>query len=99
MGYWGPNLVRVLNERTDVELRWICDRDTGRLEQLARRYPAVRATVDLDDVLDDPEVDGVLLATPVFTHHALGRRCLQAGKHTFIEKPLAPSTEQALVSQ
>jgi predicted dehydrogenase len=96
MGYWGPNLVRVLNERTDVELRWICDRDTGRLEQLARRYPAVRATVDLDDVLDDPEVDGVLLATPVFTHHALGRRCLQAGKHTFIEKPLAPSTEQAL---
>jgi predicted dehydrogenase len=96
LGYWGPNLVRVLIERTDVEVRWICDEDSSRLERLARRYPATRATMDLDDVLDDPDVDGVLLATPVFTHFELGRRCLEAGKHTFIEKPLAPSSDQAL---
>lgn len=96
MGYWGPNLVRVLNESADVKLRWVCDRDTERLARVARRYPAVKATIDLDDVLSDPEVDGVLLATPVFTHHELGRRCLEAGKHTFIEKPLASSTDQAL---
>ena len=96
MGYWGPNLVRVLNERTDVELRWICDWETERLERIARRYPAVHATLGLDEVLEDPDVDGVMLATPVFTHHELGRRCLEAGKHTLVEKPLAASTEQAL---
>jgi predicted dehydrogenase len=96
LGYWGPNLLRVLSERTDVELKWICDQDTVRLERYVRRYPAVGATLDLDEVLEDPEVDAVLLATPVFTHYSLGRRCLLAGKHTFVEKPLAPSTAEAL---
>ncbi len=96
LGYWGPNLLRVLIERADVDVRWICDTDPLRLARFARRYPSVTATDDLDDVLDDPEVDGVLLATPVFTHYDLARRCLEAGKGTFVEKPLAPSSEQAL---
>jgi predicted dehydrogenase len=96
LGYWGPNLLRVLAERTDVDVRWICDRDVSRLDHLTRRYPAVEATPDIDEVLDDPEVDGILLATPVFSHHELGHRCLEAGKHTFIEKPLAATSEQAL---
>jgi predicted dehydrogenase len=95
LGYWGPNLLRVLIERTDVEVRWVCDSDPSRLERLTRRYPNVKTTEDLDDVLDDPGVDGVLLATPVFTHYDLARRCLEAGKHTFVEKPLAPSSEGA----
>lgn len=95
LGYWGPNLLRVLIERTDVDVRWVCELDRGRLEHFARRYPGVRQTTDLDDVLDDPAVDAVLLATPVFTHYELGRRCLEAGKHAFIEKPLAPSASQA----
>jgi predicted dehydrogenase len=95
LGYWGPNLVRVLVERTDVELRWICDTDMSRLERYGRRYPSVRLTQELDEVLDDPDLDGVLLATPVFTHYELGRRCLDAGKHTFVEKPLAHSTARA----
>ncbi|MGN6167716.1 MAG: Gfo/Idh/MocA family protein [Solirubrobacteraceae bacterium] len=95
LGYWGPNLVRVLVERTDVELRWICDTDMSRLERYGRRYPSVRLTQELDEILDDPDLDGVLLATPVFTHYELGRRCLEAGKHTFVEKPLAPSTALA----
>ena len=95
LGYWGPNLVRVLIERTDVELRWICDTDVSRLERYGRRYPGVRLTRDLDEVLDDPDLDGVLLATPVFTHYELGRRCLEAGKHTFVEKPLAHSSALA----
>jgi predicted dehydrogenase len=95
LGYWGPNLLRVLAERTDVEVAWICDRDPTRLVTLMRRYPSVRPASDLDEVLADRSVDGVLLATPVFTHYDLGRRALEAGKHTFVEKPLAPSTEQA----
>jgi predicted dehydrogenase len=95
LGYWGPNLLRVLVERTDVDVRWMCDADPTRLDRLARRYPAVAPTVDLDDVLEDPEVDGVLLATPVFTHYDLARRCLEANKHTLVEKPLAASGLEA----
>jgi predicted dehydrogenase len=95
LGYWGPNLLRVLVESTDVEVRWMCDAEPGRLERFARRYPSIQATTDLNDLLEDPGVDAVLLATPVFTHYELARRCLEAGKHTFVEKPLAPSSEQA----
>jgi predicted dehydrogenase len=96
LGYWGPNLVRVLVERTDVEVRWICDRDQTRIDRLTRRYPGVMTTRDIDEVLADPLVDGVLLATPVHTHYELARRCMEAGKHTFVEKPLAPSTGLAV---
>lgn len=95
LGYWGPNLLRVLIERTDVEVRWICDMDQSRLDHFARRYPSARITTELDEALQDSELDGVLLATPVFTHFELARRCLEAGKHTFVEKPLAPTTAQA----
>jgi predicted dehydrogenase len=95
LGYWGPNLLRVLIERSDVAVQWICDLDESRLERFSRRYPSVTATQELDEVLSDPTVEGVLIATPVFTHYELARRCLEAGKHTFVEKPLAPSSEQA----
>jgi predicted dehydrogenase len=95
LGYWGPNLLRVLFERPDVEVRWICDLDASRLERFGRRYPSVRLTDDINQLLDDPELDGVMLATPVFTHYELARQCLDAGKHTFVEKPLAPSSEEA----
>jgi predicted dehydrogenase len=91
LGYWGPNLLRVLIERTDVVVRWMCDTDLSRLERFGRRYPSVQLTQDLEEVLDDQDLDAVLLATPVFTHYELARRCLEAGKHTFVEKPLAPS--------
>jgi predicted dehydrogenase len=95
LGYWGPNLLRVLIERTDVTVRWICDTDVGRLGRFGRRYPSVQLTRHLDEALADPALDAVLLATPVFTHYELGRQCLDAGKHTFVEKPLAPSTPEA----
>jgi predicted dehydrogenase len=95
LGYWGPNLLRVLAERADVRVGWMCDTDRSRLARFARRYPAIRATPDLDDVLSDPSVSGVLLATPVFTHYELAHRCIRAGKHTFVEKPLASSSELA----
>lgn len=96
LGYWGPNLLRVLIERTDVDVRWMCDSDLSRLESMARRYPGVRATRSVDDLLVDDDLDAVLIATPVFSHHALASRCLAAGKHTFVEKPLAASTDEAL---
>ena len=96
LGYWGPNLLRVLAERTDVEVRWMCDADPTRLERPARRFPHINVTEDLDDVLDDPSVDGILLATPVGTHYELARRCLEADKHVMVEKPLAACYAEAL---
>jgi predicted dehydrogenase len=95
LGYWGPNLLRVLSDIPEARVKWICDRDSARLVRFGRRYPAAMTTTEYDDVLNDPEVDAVVLATPVFTHHELGIEALNAGKHAFIEKPLAPSSEQA----
>jgi predicted dehydrogenase len=96
LGYWGPNLVRVLVEGGDADVRWLCDLDHDRLARFGRRYPGVRLTAELEHVLSDPAVTGVLIATPVDTHYELGRRCLEAGKHVMIEKPLAGSSAQAV---
>jgi predicted dehydrogenase len=96
LGYWGPNLVRNLYELPGVELAAVCDLRPQALAAMGRRYPAVRLTTDLDDVLGDPSIDAVAIATPVSTHHPLATRALQAGKHVFIEKPFAASTEEAV---
>src|SRR4051812_25998505 len=95
LGYWGPNLLRALFELEHVEVSYLCDLDPERLERYARRYPSARATRDYDNVLSDPLVDAVVIATPVFTHFALASRALTAGKHVFVEKPIASSSAEA----
>jgi predicted dehydrogenase len=95
LGYWGPNLLRVFSENPDVSLRWICDLDRERLAASKRRYPAVRVTTQMDRLLADPSVEAVAIATPVHTHYDLAARALAAGKHVFVEKPLAASTAHA----
>jgi predicted dehydrogenase len=95
LGYWGPNLVRNLNELEEADLRWMCDLDQARLDTFGRRYPAVRTTRSFDDLLADPELDAIAIATPVSSHHPLALAALGAGKHVFIEKPLAASVAQA----
>jgi predicted dehydrogenase len=95
LGYWGPNLLRVLSGMADVRVAWMCDLDRDRLEHFERLYPSVKATADCEDLFGDPRLDAVLIATPVFTHFDLASRSLAAGKHTFVEKPLAASSEDA----
>ena len=95
LGYWGPNLLRVLADKPDVRVRWICDQAPDRLERMTRRYPAVAATTEFGDLLEDPELDAILIATPVGTHATLATASLMAGKHTFVEKPLAASAIEA----
>jgi predicted dehydrogenase len=94
LGYWGPNLLRVLADRADVEVAWICDLREDRLERFARRYPAMQPTKRAEDLFEDQTLDAVLIATPVFTHFELASRSLEAGKHTFVEKPLAASVDE-----
>ena len=95
LGYWGPNLLRVLSDNPDVEVRYMCDRDRDRLELFRRRYPNARSTTSVERVLADPSVEAVIIATPVHTHYDIAAQALEAGKHTFVEKPLASSTELA----
>jgi predicted dehydrogenase len=95
LGYWGPNLLRVLAENPDVNVAWICDRDHDRLALHRRRHPGARCTVHYERVLVDPSVDAVIIATPVNTHYELASAALRAGKHAFVEKPLAASSALA----
>jgi predicted dehydrogenase len=95
LGYWGPNLARNFAGLPDCELTWCCDADEAVCARTAGLYPTARATTDLQDLLDDPELDAVVLATPVPTHAELAVRVLGAGKHCFVEKPLAQSVADA----
>jgi predicted dehydrogenase len=95
LGNWGPNLLRVLGDNFDAQVRWICDLDSSRLAKCRRRHPNARVTTRLDRILADPAVDAVVLATPLKTHYPLAMRVLEAGKHVFVETPLAMSAELA----
>jgi predicted dehydrogenase len=95
LGYWGPNLARNFAGLPDTEVRWLCDADEEALARAAAALGVARITVSLDEVLADPEVDAVVLATPVPTHADLAVRVLQASKHCFVEKPLAQSSADA----
>jgi len=95
LGYWGPNLVRVLADKEYAEIAYICDLDEQRLTKIHRRCPKATATAELDTVLEDDGVDAVIVATPGHTHHEIATRALNAGKHVFVEKPLASSSEEA----
>jgi predicted dehydrogenase len=96
LGYWGPNLIRNLQELPVIRRIVACDLLPQRLQTVSRRFPAVKPTTDLEEVLADPEVDAVAIATPISSHYRLAAASLRAGKHVMVEKPLAGSSEQAL---
>jgi predicted dehydrogenase len=95
LGYWGPNLARNFDRLPDAELAWISDSSDEALARWAPAFPDARATPDLADVLADASLDAVVVATPVSTHAELALRVLEAGKHCFVEKPLAQSAAEA----
>jgi predicted dehydrogenase len=95
LGYWGPNLARNLAAIPGCELRWLCDPSESSRARAALQFPGARATGDLDELLGDPELDAVVLATPVPTHAELAVRVAHAGKHCFVEKPLATTAADA----
>ena len=95
LGYWGPNLARNFAALPGCSLAWCCDPSADVRERVAPRFPQARFTGDLDEVLADPELDAVALATPVSSHAELAVRVLESGKHCFVEKPLAQSVADA----
>lgn len=94
-GYWGPNLIRNFLACDRADLRWVCDRDEQRARQVLGTHTTVRTTASLDDILDDPEVDAVAIATPATTHARIARACLATGRHVLAEKPLACTSDDA----
>lgn len=94
-GYWGPNLIRNFAENEEAVLGWVCDADARRLEKVARRYPAARASTDFAQLIADPRLEAVAIATPVATHFEFARRALEAGKHVLLEKPFTATVREA----
>ena len=95
LGYWGPNLARAFHALPETELAWVCDLDDAVLARSSRQFPDARVTADLDEMLSDPALEAVAIATSVPTHRALAARALAAGKHVFVEKPLATTAADA----
>jgi len=94
-GYWGPNLLRNLQETDGVEVTRCVDRRPERRAAASKRYPTVRVSAEADEIVNDSEIDAVVLATPVFTHHDLAKLALDANKHVLVEKPMTRTVREA----
>lgn len=95
LGYWGPNIVRNLLSTPGVEKVYGCDLNENRLKFVKSRYPSVELTNDPEYVLKSPEIEAVVIATPVATHYPLAKKAMEYGKHVLVEKPLAMSVREA----
>jgi predicted dehydrogenase len=95
LGYWGPNLARNFEALPGCELAWLCDGRQELRAKFAATYPNARITGDLEELLADDALDAIVLATPVPSHADLAVRVLDAGKHCFVEKPLATTVADA----
>ena len=95
LGYWGPNLARIFDRLPDAELAWLCDSSEEALTRWGAAFPRARTTTRVEDLLADDSLDAVAVATPVPSHAELASRVLEAGKHCFVEKPLARSEKEA----
>ena len=87
VGGWGKNLARNFHQLPDANLRYVCDLDQKKLDQVARQLPGATLTRDFDAVLRDPEVQAVVIATPAPRHYPIARMALEAGKDVYVEKP------------
>jgi predicted dehydrogenase len=95
MGYWGPNLARNLATLESCELVWCCELDDSKREHWESAYPQATFTPDLDDLLNDPDLSAIVVATPGSTHASVAQQVLEAGKSCFVEKPLAHDSASA----
>lgn len=95
-GYWGPNLIRNFNQLASCEMVACCDLSEDNLKRVGSLYSNILVTTNYQEITQDPEIDAVAIATPVFSHWELAKKCLEAGKHVLIEKPMASNSEQCI---
>jgi predicted dehydrogenase len=94
-GYWGPNLLRNFADAPGAAVRVVCDLRAERLQHVSQRYPGVKTTTRIADVIADPGVDAIAIVTPVSTHFDFALAALEAGKHVLVAKPLTSDSTQA----
>lgn len=94
-GYWGPNLVRNFNGSKKFQVLKVADFRQERLNAIKQNYPAIGITLNPDDIIHDPDIDAVAIATPVFTHFQLAEAALKNGKHVLLEKPMTATAKEA----
>ncbi len=94
-GYWGPNIVRNFNSFEGSKVISVCDRDEKALKRAKKSYPDLRTVMDSHELISAPDIDAVVIVTPVFTHYELAKEALLQGKHVFVEKPLTYTAAQA----
>src|SRR6185437_3656312 len=93
-GYWGPNLIRNFRSLQDCTLKVMCDLNEERLTHLKMLYPEVKGETNFDNLVNNSALDAIVIATTLKSHYAMAKASLLAGKHTFIEKPMAASLEE-----
>lgn len=94
-GYWGPNLIRNFVQLDDVTDFTVCDLDSVRLDKIKKQYPQIKVTRSADEVMQNPAIDAVVVATPAASHYEIAKRVLLSGKHVMVEKPLAMNSKEA----
>lgn len=95
-GYWGQNLLRNFWEQEQAELVLACDQNAKALARAQRRFPTLQLSKNFQELLSNPQIDAVVLATPVSTHYRFAKEALLAGKHVLVEKPLCTKSEEAI---
>jgi predicted dehydrogenase len=94
-GYWGPNVVRNLNQLEEAKVLAVCDKSPQARRRVQKAYPHVELHSDPRELLCSSEIDAIAVVTPVWTHYELAKAALEHGKHIFVEKPFTSNTEQA----
>ena len=95
LGYWGPNILRTFWTLKGCEVKWACEKDEGRLKKVASAFPHLSLTSHYEDLLGDEGLDAIAIATPATQHFPMVKAALEAGKHVFVEKPLAVKRNEA----
>lgn len=94
-GYWGPNLIRNFAKHPNCHIKWLCDINASKLNNLKNNYTGSSSTMDYSDIIKDSKTDAVVIATPLHTHYDIAKKALLSGKHVFVEKPFVDSPGKA----
>src|SRR5215472_15960148 len=94
-GYWGPNIVRNLDQLEETQVLAVCDKSAASRRKVQKAYPHIRVSGDPAELIAAKDIDAIAVITPVWTHYELAKAALESGKHVFVEKPFTSTVAQA----